>query len=339
MHPFSPKGKLIHFGLEALEKSKHLVHIATKYQPSCLIQPHLYRIALNEANVQQLQDTALKYPQLATWLSREEINTQLGADSMGGLKLSNGCQVIHVPSYLQALWKACENKANEIDGSIIWEKIEMNDDTTVRVLDKNYDALIHAAGAGIVQDNMLENIALPVQLIRGQSILMNLPVESGVSQKNEALLCGKYLTPLPRVDDGSIPQISSSEKQFIIGATHEFKSTKLTQDEVFEELKQRSYSLAPKLWDRGVVQKVTSGMRMQSNRGQYGRMPIIGKIDSLKAGDNETKMWLFAGLSSRGLIYHGLFGNWLAKAVLQNNEQLLSDYFVEFDWWKANGKS
>jgi glycine/D-amino acid oxidase-like deaminating enzyme len=339
MHPFSPKGKLIHFGLEALEKSKHLVQVATKHQPSCLIQPHLYRIALNEVNVQQLQDAALKYPEFAIWLSRGEITNQLGADSMGGLKLSNGCQVIHVPSYLQALWEACENKAKEINGSITWEMSRLNDATSVRLLDMNYDAVIYAAGAGIIQDNLLDDVALPVQLIRGQSLLMNFSEQIDSIQQNEALLCGKYVAPLPSVDNSSSSQISSGKRQFIIGATHEFKSTKLTQDEVFEELKQRSYQLAPKLWDHGVVQNVTSGMRMQSNRGKYGRMPIIGRITNLKAGNSQTKSWVFAGLSSRGLIYHGLFGCWLAEAVLRDDEQVLSQYFEEFDWWKSNNKS
>lgn len=43
---------------------------------------------------------------------------------------------------------------------------------------------------------------------------------------------------------------------------------------------------------------------------------------------------MFAGLSSRGLIYHGLFGRWLADAVLRDDEERLRDGFAEFDWWK-----
>lgn len=320
MHPFSPKGKLIHFGLEALEKSKHLVQIATKYQPSCLIQPHIYRIALTEANVKQLQDASVKFPELATWLTGDNINNQLGADSMGGLKLSNGCQVVHVPQYLQALWEACENKANESNGSIRWEITKMKSLSSSELATKNYDAIVYSAGAGILQDNMLDGVELPVQLIRGQSIIMHLPEQCGFEQENEALLCGKYITPLPS------SHTESNQRQFIIGATHEYKSTKLDQDEVFEELKQRSYQISPQLWDCGKVEKLTSGTRMQSNRGKFGRMPIIGKINS-----NE---WIFAGLSSRGLIYHGLFGSWIAQAVLQDDENVLSQHFDEFDWWR-----
>ena len=66
-HPFSPRGKMIHFGMEALKQSQLMVDEAIKYQPSCLIRPHLYRIALTETNVKQLQETASQYPELATW--------------------------------------------------------------------------------------------------------------------------------------------------------------------------------------------------------------------------------------------------------------------------------
>lgn len=333
-HPFSPKGKLIHFGLLALEQSNYLVQVATKHQPSCLIQPHLYRIALNEANVKQLQETATNYPELATWMSKEEIDSQLGSNSMGGLKLSNGCQVIHVPVYLKALWEACKAKAEEYNGEINWEQRQITGETQLR--EKDHDAIIFAAGAGILQDKLLcenENSRLPVQLIRGQSIVMAMPEARDDIPKNEALLCGKYIAPIPcSTPDDQQHQSKAKGRRFNIGATHEFKSTKLDEAGVINELKQRSYQLAPALFDNGIVDKLTSGIRMQSNRGRYGRMPIIGRLDSLKE-DNQNS-WIFTGLSSRGLIYHGLFGRWLAEAVLHNDEQILSTHFEEFDWWK-----
>ena len=337
MHPFSPKGKLIYFGLQALETSKHLVQTAVQYDPSCLIQPHLYRVALNDANVKQLQETAMQYPELATWLSKEEID-EIGADSMGGLRLSNGCQVIHVPLYLKALWKACQEKVEECDGSISWERSELdNGDTStiMQQLDNDHDVVILAAGSGILKDGLLCNqndVTLPVQLIRGQSILMDLPEDVGHKTINDALLCGKYISPIPTStieNQGDDPRNNNNNREFVIGATHEYKEIPLSQEEVFQELKQRSYQLAPRLWDSGVVNKLTSGIRMQSNRGKYGRMPIIGRLHS-----KNNNSWIFTGLSSRGLIYHGLFGRWLAEAVLNDDEQILHEHFEDYDWWK-----
>ena len=311
--------------------------MATKYQPSCLIKQHLYRIALTATNVQQLQDSAEKYPELATWLSGQEINKQLGADSMGGLKLSNGCQVIHVPLYLTALWEACEAKARECDGKIIWDKIQMNGDDSALLFESRHDTVIYSAGSGILRDRLIcDDNVLPVQLIRGQSIIMEMSQDFDVP-KTEALLCGKYVTPLPMSLAESQMAHSKSKERFVIGATHEY-STKFSEDEVFNELKQRSYQLAPRLWDNGVVQKLTCGIRMQSTRGKYGRMPIVGRIPSSEGRRDNDNTWVFTGLSSRGLIYHGLFGHWLAEAVLHDDESMLSRHFAEFDWWKKNAK-
>ena len=310
--------------------------MATKYQPSCLIKKHLYRIALTAANVQQLQDSAAKYPELATWLTQQEIDNQLGADSMGGLKLSNGCQVVHVPMYLTGLWEACKAKARERDGKIIWDKRQMNGNDSALLFESGHDTVIFSAGSGILQNGLIcDDSVLPVQLIRGQSIIMDIPQECDAIPKNEALLSGKYISPLPiSLAESRIAQ-SKSNKRFVIGATHEY-STKFSEDEVFNELKQRSYQLAPQLWDNGVVEKLTCGIRMQSNRGKYGRMPIVGRLP--EGGRENDNTWIFTGLSSRGLIYHGLFGHWLAEAVLQDDENVLSRHFEEFDWWKNNAR-
>jgi glycine/D-amino acid oxidase-like deaminating enzyme len=324
--------------MQALEQSNRLVEIAMKHQPSCIIKPHLYRIALSEANVKQLQDAAIKYPQIATWMSKEQIYALFGAKTMGGLKLGGGCQVIDVPSYLKGLWEACEATANECNCSISWEQREIiGDCLNAQVLKNDHDVVILAAGAGIMHDKMLpdgdDDNVLPIQLVRGQAIVMDLPRENDAALCNEALLCGKYVSPLPSNKSENDENTESIARQFVIGATHEFQSIKLDQSQVIEELRKRTYSFVPLLWDRGVVKRITAGVRMQSNRGKYGRMPIIGRLESSREND-QFDTWIFAGLSSRGLIYHGMFGRWLADAVLRNDETLLRQHFEEFDWWK-----
>jgi glycine/D-amino acid oxidase-like deaminating enzyme len=152
---------------------------------------------------------------------------------------------------------------------------------------------------------------------------------------NDAVLCGKYISPLPPLTRDNNPQVNTWQR-YVIGATHEFKSTPLNSTEVTEELRSRTYQLAPHLWDKGEVDKITNGVRMQSHRGANGRMPIIGQYnsDATESELNHEHMWLFTGLSSRGLIYHGLFGKWLANAVLHDNEALLHNDFESFDWWR-----
>ena len=113
---------------------------------------------------------------------------------------------------------------------------------------------------------------------------------------------------------------------------------------MIDELKSRTYDLAKGLWDRGTVDRLTSGVRLQTNRGRFGRMPMVGRYRNDDDGDgsggssggvSHRNSWIFAGLSSRGLIYHGLFGSWLADAVLQDDEERLRDEFADFDWWRT----
>jgi len=332
IHPFSPRGKLIHFGLVALDASNHLIQMAAKHQPQCIVRSSLYRLALNDKHVAQLQQTAEMYPELATWMSSEEMKDKFDIDSdstMGGILLHNGCKVIHVPTYLRGLLKECEIKAKHINGSINWKVIAaLVDDITQtpdmeNIMNTNqYDAVILSAGASIIQDNLInkEEDELPVQLVRGQSIEMS--IENN-KKPNEALLCGKYISPLPTANDSALDRI-------VIGATHEFKDDPLTPEEVVDELKSRTNDFAKDIWHNGKVDRLTTGIRMQSNRGKYGRMPIIGRLNS----SHHNNSWIFTGLSSRGLIYHGIFGKWLANAVIHNDETIIQDDFSDYDWWE-----
>ena len=94
------------------------------------------------------------------------------------------------------------------------------------------------------------------------------------------------------------------------------------------ELKERSYHFSSGTWDNGKVDKVTCGYRVQSNRGPYGRLPIIGKLDS----SHHPNSWIFTGLSGRGILYHALYGNLLSDLILANKNH--SDHLETLDWWR-----
>ena len=356
IHPFSPRGKMIHFGLSALDHSNHLIAMASKHEPQCILRPNLYRIALDDKNVKQLQYTSDTYPNIATWIPKDDMNDRFGIHSLGGIELGNGCKVIHVPTYLKGLWEECKMKANAITGSIKWELIHMpptngsmkqqgermeelsiNKWTNFDAMNDHlaqYDAVILSAGADIINDQLIsrEDVQLPVQLVRGQSVELSLTAEQKDHsvQSNEAFLCGKYVSPLPAdVND-------SKSRRYVIGATHEFKEEALNPEEVINELKSRTYQLAKHIWDNGKIDRLTTGVRMQSNRGKFGRIPIIGKYNNSASKDTikHHNTWIFTGLSSRGLIYHGIFGRWLANAILNDNEENIREEFADFDWWQ-----
>jgi len=118
----------------------------------------------------------------------------------------------------------------------------------------------------------------------------------------------------------------------LIGATHEYGLEPLLPDAVKCDLSKRAYGLAPFVWKHGNVVKITSGIRVQSNRGRYGRLPIIGRWENESFHKNS---WLFTGLSARGLLYHGIFGSFLCEMILNNCEKKIFEKYPELSWWKS----
>jgi len=365
LHPFTPRGKLVHFGLEGLQVTNQLLDAALRHEPQCILRDYMYRAALSEKHVQQLRDTVSRYPTLAHWVSASDLEDIVGTKALGGIRMGNGCKVVHVPTYLSGLWQACQELALSSNNSVCavdvhWcqKKIrDYNGDQKADVGDRatgddelqrsrfsEFDTVVLAAGSGIVHNNMLRNhvqdsesnIILPVTLVRGQSVELTIEKEhlNDASIEEQAVLCGKYVSPLPFVDD--------SKKRVLIGATHEYKAEALTSDAVADDLKRRSYDLAPSFWDGGKVERVTTGWRVQSERGKIGRVPIVGRlVDGNNGKDVEASIypscsntWVFSGLGSRGLIHHGIYGSILADAILSNDENAMLEKYPHLDWWR-----
>lgn len=316
LHPFSPRGKLVYLGLEGLQSTNTLIKAALKHEPSLLLRPHLYRAAQTPTHIENLKLTSEKFPEFATWLSAEELKSQVGeGDWLGGIKLENGCQVIHVPTYLKGLWKECQELSKQ---TVEWVPRSISKSDWDGCLDQ-FDAVVLAAGSGLwTAENSALGNEFPVELVRGQSVEMR--IDPSLSHPNEAVLCGKYIVPRP------------GEDKMLIGATHEYKEMPWDKEEVTTDLRNRSEGLAPVVWDKGMVEGVTCGIRVQSRRGPKGRMPIVGLWKDGKA--SHPNVWLFTGLSSRGLIYHGLFGDILSDAILKGDDQALLTSYPETAWWK-----
>lgn len=113
------------------------------------------------------------------------------------------------------------------------------------------------------------------------------------------------------------------------GATHEFKEEPFTPGKVEDELKERSYHFASAIWDNGSIDKITTGYRVQSNRGPRGRLPIVGKLEN----SHHHNSWIFTGLSGRGMLYHGIYGDLLSTLILgiSDEDKTLQE---TVDWWR-----
>jgi len=54
LHPFTPRGKLVHLGKEGLEVSNRLIDAAKEFEPECVLREQLYRVALSPKHYEQL---------------------------------------------------------------------------------------------------------------------------------------------------------------------------------------------------------------------------------------------------------------------------------------------
>lgn len=397
LHPLSPSGKLVYLGLEGLEASNRLLNAASSLfndqsesssLPSIVLQDSVYRVALSteqQVSLQALASTNREALEAANvrcqWLSPGELNGILDesypstkSDSprshFGALVLSGNARVIHVPSYLQGLWKACCHISNQTSQWILTDQLaHVSNKDWLERLQNEFDVVVLAAGAGLFQPphvsegcggettsqnphvldsehSLIGSKDFPVQLVRGQSVEMQRQQGEEISPSHlsplpPALVCGKYVLPTLRND------------RILVGATHEFQSVPWTTDRVLQELRERTTELLPNIWEtrketdvetdavKWEIAQVSSGMRVQANRSAHGRLPIIGRLHS--------NIWIFTGLSSRGLLYHGLFGDYLTNSILNSwtdklhdphgcneflSEEVPVSQPVDLDWWR-----
>uniref|UniRef100_A0A7S4N9V8 FAD dependent oxidoreductase domain-containing protein n=1 Tax=Odontella aurita TaxID=265563 RepID=A0A7S4N9V8_9STRA len=371
LHPFSPRGTLLHNGSRALASSNVLLERSLLHRPDAVLRNRLYRVALTEKNAVQLRTTAEKYPQWAKWLDPQDVEGRTGArNTLGGLELGGGCRVIHVPTYLRGLWEDCVDTADmsERDSEARWVHVPHSnegegegaaDGIAWRERLAEYDAAILSAGSGLFRDCVLPPAppeegmeegddswtGLPVDLVRGQSVELSVRPDDGDDDgddgdgdgggdptPSEAVLCGKYVAPLPDRD------------AILIGATHEFQSEPLSPQLVADDLRARTSDLAPGPWSDGEVRAVTEGYRVQSRRGPRGRLPIAGRAPVEVRESVHENSWLFTGLSSRGLIYHGVYGDALTDLMMgmcdeggEEGENPTPEGFPDLYWWMRGG--
>jgi len=312
LHPFSPRLKLVHLGMEGLDATNALLEKASRFEPRCIVRDRLYRVAATPQHEDACAEAALRYPMFCS-----------GYDAATKrLELSNGCKVVDVPLYLRGLYASLVQDYNTDQFEFVqstWEDYcRASSSTLLSFPNDNVDAIVYAGGGDMFLENILSRHAFPIELVRGQSIILDESLSS--LPHRDALLCGKYLSPT------AIPG------RIVIGATHEYKEVPLSRDEVVAELQSRSAAFLPKdLFDNNstaaaTLVDVTSGWRVQSQRGARGRVPMVGTLH------DEQKEWIFTGLSSRGLLHHAICAEFLATALCDKDESILAKH--QLLWWK-----
>lgn len=114
-----------------------------------------------------------------------------------------------------------------------------------------------------------------------------------------------------------------------LGSTWEWNSRNYSSNVPSEEASKALQELLPKAsaiypaiknW---AFTRASAGLRAMPPLTPHGSLPLLGCLNDLVGGNHTCKYWLFGGLGSRGLLYHGWLGKLLAQAVLSCNEDLL----------------
>lgn len=126
-------------------------------------------------------------------------------------------------------------------------------------------------------------------------------------------------------------------RSLYMGSTWDWKSRNSSPkvstaeaSEALEELLPKAYAIYPDL-KKWVFAEARAGLRAMPPLTPYGSLPLLGCVNDIVGGNSNCKYWLFGGLGSRGLLYHGWLGKLMAQAVLSCNEQLIPS---ELTSWK-----
>ena len=115
-----------------------------------------------------------------------------------------------------------------------------------------------------------------------------------------------------------------------MGSTWEWKSRNylpyVSAEEATNALKEllpKASAIYPDIIKEWTFAGARAGLRAMPPLTPHGSLPLLGCINDLFDGNHTCKYWLFGGLGSRGLLYHGWLGKLMAQAVLLGNEDVI----------------
>lgn len=236
---------------------------------------------------------------------------------------------INPRKYLQALFSACQNLADEAS-LLLGEQKEFKlykqhvDD--LHQLAGEYDSVIICLGAKAPSLPELAN-KLPLRTCRGVIAEFQLPSDTVEEYGNQSpsILSDAWLA-------------FQGPRTVSVGSTWQWKSeiySSTVSDEealtAMEELLPKASGVYPGIskWD---FVRARAGIRAMPPLTANGSLPLLGCLDDLLGKKGKCTFWLVGGLGARGLLYHGLVGKLTARAVISCDENSIPS---EFTCWKV----
>lgn len=281
LHPFSgAHAKLNWQGLAGMKATQQLLDVAAKtLQMPVATYSGILRIAVSEEQNQDFAHCAQKY-QETKWLSVSECQKIFPhLIQKPGILINDGITV-NSSLYLQGLWKACEDRGALFKQQTISQLSELD----------HFDAIVIAAG--YASKNISEVSSLPLTPVKGQILELKWP--SGIIELPLPINSYTYIIP------------SYEKHTCIVGATYErdFIDEEPNREVAKKELLTKTEQILPLLENASIID-CRAGIRASTP----DHRPIAKRINE--------KCWVLTGMGSKGLLYHALFAEHLAKEILK----------------------
>ncbi|XP_059637813.1 uncharacterized protein LOC132279791 isoform X2 [Cornus florida] len=345
LHPYSPKAKLLWRGAECWKESLKLLSVAEaavglqelnlgnqENSKGFIVRRRgILRPAVSLKNMDALSDNVQDC--LAS-CRIESIDEDAARSLVPNLCVPFNSAFympeavnVHPLRYLEALFLACENLVKDVSTSGFAEKelcLHKKSINNLLELAGEYDAVIICLGARAAFLPELSG-RLPLRTCRGVIAHLHLPDDIGESypERSPSILSDAWLAV-------------HGPRNLHLGSTWEWKSKNYSPCVPWEEASKALEELLPKAsviypgiknW---TCTGASAGLRAMPPLTPNGSLPILGCIDDFVGGNCTCKYWLFGGLGSRGLLYHGWLGKLIAQAVLSCNEDLIPSELISW---------
>ncbi len=285
LHPFSgAHAKLNWRGFEGFQETIHLIKTASQASDQMICSPKkgIIRLALNQEQYNDFKRCSDQYPNEVEWLETSTCQKLLpGCAEAPGIFIKNGV-AIHVPAYLKAMQKLCENFGIQFIKKEVRSLKEIDD----------FNLIVVAAGAESLGITELET--QPMSIVKGQVLELSWP---------------HHAIPLAHPLNSHVYLVmAQGNTSCLVGATYERDGNYLSNKQWIdikrakEELLPKAFALFPALKESKMI-NCYAGLRAVAKNHQ----PLARKIDK--------HVWILSGLGSKGLLYHTLYAKELVEKI------------------------
>ncbi|KAJ0965873.1 hypothetical protein J5N97_027011 [Dioscorea zingiberensis] len=350
LHPYSPKVKVLWRGAECWNECLKLLMVAERaieargpdrigqdssffYMDEPIVcRRGILRTIMSEKNVEIMKENVRSCLencnlQLLDKDAAQNLVPHLHVPLNAAVYMPHALNIRPV-HYLQALFDACKNLADELCVSFC-KKVEVNlhkePISTLHELAGRYDAIIICLGAKV---DMLPEFSgkLPLRACRG--VVAQLKLSSDVGEEyscsSPSILSDAWLS-------------FQGPRSVLMGSTWDWASknysSSVSEEEAsraLEELLPKASAVYPSIREWTFV-GARAGLRAMPPLTTLGSLPLLGCVNDALRETDKCMYWLFGGLGSRGLLYHAFLGKLMAKAVISCDEMVLPP---ELTSWK-----